>query len=166
MNKLTKIVIMLIATILITCSPVYAEDALTRGVNSYSHATIEQLRKVTKGTRFEGYEQVILDTEKANDVNAFFILAVAVEETSMGCAGTGLSRNNAYGLTSVSGGYAYYNDIGESIRAFGSNIKNVHFNNGRYTIAGIGKVYCPSNWSEWATQVENNINNLYYKMLG
>lgn len=165
MNKFTKIVIMLIATILITCSPVNADTTLTRGVNSYSHATVAQLRKVTKGTRFEGYEQVILETEKANDVNAFFILAVAKEETSLGCAGTGLSRNNAYGLTSSKGGYAYYDSIGESIRAFGSNIKNVHFKNGRYTISSIGKVYCPGNWSQWSSEVENNINDLYYEML-
>jgi hypothetical protein len=143
--------------------PVKANE-LTKGINSYSFATVEQLQKVTVGTRLYGYEQVILDTEKANDVNAIFILAVAQTETGFGMAGVGKSRNNAFGLTSSKGGYAYYNNIGESIKAFGSNIKNVHFNNGRYTLGQINSVYCPGN-SNWAKSVDNNINSVYNKMI-
>ena len=159
--------IMVLITIAITiCSSmfVYAGN-LTKGVNSYSNATIAQLQKVTKGTGLYGYEQVILDVEKEYQVNAFFILGVAQKETSLGTTGTGKSKNNAFGLTSTRGGYATYSNIGESVRAFGKNIRRVHFNNGRYTIPKIAKVYCPGNWSNWSNSVENNINSLYKKML-
>lgn len=138
---------------------------LTRGVNSYSNATIEQLQKITKNTNMYGYEQIILDTEKEYQVNALFILAVAQKETSFGNAGVGKSRNNAFGLTSKKGGYAYYDNIGESIKSFGGNIKRVHFNNNRYTIPEIGKVYCPGNYKSWSKSIENNINNIYFEML-
>lgn len=143
--------------------PVYA-GTLTKGVNSYSNVTIGQLQKITKGTPLYGYEQTILNTEKKYQVNAFFILAVAQNETSFGRTGVGKSRNNAFGLTSRKGGYAYYNNIGESVAAFGSNIKNVHFNNGRYTLPQINSVYCPGN-KNWAKSIENNINSIYNKMI-
>lgn len=163
MNKLFKVVVALIATT-ITCVTVSAGEPLVKGVNSYSNATIADLQKVTKGTGLYGYEQVILDTEKEFQVNAFFILAVAQAETSLGTAGTGVSKNNAFGLTKRGGGYATYNNIGESIKAFGGNIKRVHFNNGRYTIPAIARVYCPPNAAQWSTKVVNNINSLYDKM--
>lgn len=158
-----KRIICLLFILSLCQSTAYAAN-LTKGINSYSYATIEQLKKVTSNTPLQGYEQVILDTEKANDVNALFILAVAQTETGFGKTGTGKSRNNAFGLTSVKGGYAYYNNIGESVRAFGKNIKNVHFSNGRYTLPQINSVYCPSNLS-WAKSVENNINSVYNKMI-
>jgi len=158
-----KKIICLLFIISLFQSKAYAAN-LTKGINSYSYASIEQLQKVTKGTPLYGYEQTILDTEKANDVNALFILAVAQTETGFGTTGTGKSRNNAFGLTSVKGGYAYYDNIGDSIKAFGRNIKNVHFNNGRFTLQQINSVYCPDN-SNWAKSVETNINSVYSKML-
>ena len=134
---------------------------LTRGINSYSYATVTDLQKVTKGTRLYGYEQQIINVERKYQVNAFFILAVANVETGMGNAGVGLSRNNCFGMRGNSDFY-YYNNPGQSVDAFGSLISNFYFANGRYTAYQIGQWYCDT---YWASKVTNEIDRLYYNMI-
>jgi len=138
---------------------VYASNPV-RGVNSYSGCTVSDLRKITVGTKMEGYEQTILDVEKEYQINAFFICSVALTETAMGKTGVGASRNNLFGMRGSKGFY-YYNNAGESIRAFGSCIYRVYWKNNRKTLPRIAEWYCDR---AWAKTVENNINFLYNKM--
>lgn len=162
MNK--KIIILLATLILVISSNIsaFAGTNLVKGVNSYSNATIEQLQKITKGTPMYGCEQVILDTEKQNDLNAIFICAVAETETSMGLAGVGRSHlNNLFG-TRNKYGWIYYSNPSESIKAFGSMINRIYFGNGLYSLSAIGNKYCGG---DWANKVERNINKLYNQML-
>lgn len=133
---------------------------LTRGINSYSYATVTDLQKVTKGTRLYGYEEKIIEVERKYQVNAFFILAVANVETGMGCAGVGSSRNNCFGMKGGSG-FRYFDNPGQSVEAFGELISRKYFGNGRYTAYSIGQWYCDT---YWATKVTNEIDRLYYKM--
>lgn len=156
---------MIVSTLLIWNTSPASAGELTKGVNSYSNATIAQIQKVTAGTSLSGYEQVILDTEAKYDVNAIFILAVAQTETSMGLAGVGRKhKNNLFGITNGSG-FATYSNPGESVEAFGALISNYYFSNGKYSLAEIGSKYCPATYSEWAKKVEQNINSIYQKML-
>jgi beta-N-acetylglucosaminidase len=160
-NLITKVAVSVIMCLSLIINVQARELPLTRGINSYSNATIEDIQKITAGTRLSGYEQVILDTEREYEVNAFFILAVAQAETGFGNAGVGRSRNNCFGTTDGHG-YAYYSNTGESVKAFGSNIKRNYFDKGLYTLPKIGAKYCTS--YGWAKTVENNINSIYNKM--
>lgn len=145
------------------CQPTFAGDnEIVKGVNSYSNATTSDLYKVTKGTRMEGYEQTILDTESEYGVNALFIIAVAKTETSMGMAGVGRAhKNNLFGMAGRRGFISYVSP-GDSIQAFGKLIKTRYFANGRYSLSQIGAIYAAD--GNWAQKVENNINIVYDKM--
>lgn len=157
-----KVLLLTLLTIAL-CQTAYAENgSIVKGVNSYSNATVSDLYKVTKGTRMEGYEQTILDTESTYGVNALFIIAVAQTETSMGLAGVGRAhKNNLFGMTG-NGGFISYESPGDSIQAFGKLINTRYFAKGRYSLGQIGAVYAAD--SNWALKVESNINNVYNKM--
>ena len=137
---------------------VYAQPV--KGVNSYSNLTVAELQTLTKGTPMAGTEQVILEVEKQYQINAFFILAVANQETSMGRAGVGASRNNLFGMRG-SNGFYWYDTPAESIRAFGACIYRVYWRNGRKTLPKIAEWYCDSSW---AIEVEKNIDYLYRRL--
>lgn len=164
--SLLMLVLVMVLTMLVSTITTVSAGAgtLVKGINSYSNASVEQLRKVTKGTRLSGYEQTILDAEKKYDVNALFICAVAKVETGMGNAGTGKSKNNAFGLTNGSG-YARYDNIGVSVQEFARIINTKYFKNGKYTAYQIGNMYCPSNPSSWASKVDSALTELYKKCL-
>lgn len=153
--------ILLCASMFISTQAVLAGEVV-KGINSYSKASIEQLQKITKGTRLAGYEQVILDTEQQYDVNAMFICAVAKVETGLGNAGVGKSRNNAFGLTKGSG-YATYDNIGISVQEFGRIISSKYFKNRKYTASQVGAMYCPSNPGSWASKVDSTLTDLCSK---
>jgi|GEM_PF-2161679 len=162
--SLLMLVLVMVLTVLVSTITTVSAGTLVKGINSYSNASVEQLRKVTKGTRLSGYEQTILDAEKKYDVNALFICAVAKVETGMGNAGTGKSKNNAFGLTNGSG-YARYDNIGVSVQEFARIINTKYFKNGKYTAYQIGNMYCPSNPSSWASKVDSALTELYKKCL-
>jgi len=134
---------------------------VVRGVNSYSNCTAADLRKITAGTKLQGYEQTILDVEKRYQINAFFICAVANQETQMGLTGVGADRNNLFGMRG-SDGFFYYSNAGESVESFGRCIYNLYWANGRKTLPRIAEWYCDPSWAYY---VENSINYLYYKMI-
>lgn len=153
-----KKVISILAAIVLSTSMVWAKPV--KGVNSYSGCTVEELRKITKGTPMQGCEQVILDIEKEYQINAFFTCAVALTETGMGKTGVGASQNNLFGMRGSKGFY-WYDSPEESIRAFGGCIYRVYWKNGRKTLPRIAEWYCDSSW---AKTVERNINYLYGKV--
>jgi len=162
MKLVTKVTSMILAVLMLTTNIFAAEEGqkLTKGINSYSYATVADLQKVTSGTRLYGYEEKIIEMERTYQVNAFFILAVANVETGMGCAGVGRSRNNCFGMKGGSG-FQSFENTGQSVEAFCKLIANKYFANGRYTAYQIGQWYCDT---YWATKVTDEIDNLYYKM--
>ncbi len=162
-NFILTVMATIIALLTFSTTTMAAEEGhqLTRGINSYSYATVSDLQKVTKGTRLYGYEEKIIEMERQYQVNAFFILAVANVETGMGCAGVGKSRNNCFGMKGGSTGFQCFDNTGQSVEAFCKLIANKYFVNGRYTAHSIGQWYCDT---YWATKVTDEIDNLYYKM--
>ena len=66
MKNIVKVMSMVLAVMMFSTNTINifaAEDGheLTRGINSYSYATVADLQKVTSGTRLYGYEEKIID---------------------------------------------------------------------------------------------------------
>ena len=57
--SLLMLVLVMALTVLVSTITTVSAGTLVKGINSYSNASVEQLRKVTKGTRLSGDEQTI-----------------------------------------------------------------------------------------------------------
>lgn len=123
-----------------------------------SNLTEEQIEYILEGTYLEGTGWAFKEIEDTYGVNAVFALSVAETETTFGRYGVAQSHNNAFGLTSIYGGFEYFDSLEESILYFGAYIPRVHWNNGRYYIGDIAPIYCDY---EWGDKVEGSLEYWY-----
>ena len=117
-------------------------------VKGKSGLTKEDLDYILAGTPMKDCADEMLLIEEKYNVNAFFTSAVAQAETQRGLTGTGKSKNNAFGITSKSGGYRTFNSLGDSVIEFGGMIDRVYFSRGLTTVKQVHSLYTSSpNWS-------------------
>lgn len=123
-----------------------------------SNLTEEEIEYILDGTYLEGTAWAFKEIEDTYGVNAIFALSVAETETTFGRYGVAQSHNNAFGLTSTSGGFMYFDNLADSVLYFGAYIPRVHWKNGRYYIGDIAPAYCDY---EWGDKVESSLEHWY-----
>ena len=128
-----------------------------------SNLTLEQVEILLSGSPMSGHGQAVLDIETKYNVNAFFTVSVAQNETQRGKTGTGASKKNPFGITQSGGGYRTFNSYSDAIYSFGDIMNRLYIPNGRTTIEKVNEIYCPGN-SEWGRSVRTIMNNYYKKL--
>ena len=131
-------------------------------VKGKSGLTKEDLDYILAGSPMKNCAKEVLQVEEKYNVNAFFTISVAQAETQRGLTGTGKSKNNAFGITSKSGGYRTFNNLGESVIEFGGMIERVYFSRGLDTVEKIHTLYTSS--PNWSTNVKKIMNNTLTKI--
>ena len=128
-----------------------------------SNLTLKQVESLLEGSPMSGHGQAILDIEEKYNVNAFFTISVAQNETQRGKTGTGASKKNPFGITQRGNGYRTFSSYSEAIYSFGDIMNRLYIPKGRTTIETVNEIYCPGN-SGWGRNVRT-IMNSYYKKL-
>lgn len=123
-----------------------------------SNLTEEEIEYILDETYLEGTGWAFKYIEDTYNVNAIFALSVAETETTFGQYGVAESHNNAFGLTSSSGEFMYFDSLANSVLYFGAYIPRVHWNNNRYYVGDIAPVYCDYEWGE---KVEDSLEHWY-----
>lgn len=134
------------------------------GVTGKSGLTKEDLDYLLAGSRMADCSDEVLKIEKENNVNAFFTISVAQAETQRGKTGTGKSKNNAYGITSTSGGYRTFGSLADSVIEFGGMMERMYISKGRNTVAKVHAIYTDS--PNWAGNVNTIMNKELAKIKG
>lgn len=129
-----------------------------------SNLTVPIINKLLENTPMKGTGKAIIDVEVKYNVNAFFTLAVAKQESGFGGKPGEIAyeKRNAYSLNAVDKSprkSAYtYGSYSENIHAFGELISRKYFGEGRKDLTSINDLYCSS--KDWAGQVNNHMNKL------
>lgn len=112
---------------------------------------IKTLKKAFKGysgnSELINNAQAFLDMQNRYHVNALFAAAVSITETSAGRAGNATNgANNWFNIRGTNTTWAQYSSPKEGIMKFGWQIAEggYYFTSGNYSVATIGKVYCPN----------------------
>lgn len=145
---------------------------------------LETLKKAlaggySKSEKLVANAQAFLDMQEKYKVNAIFAAAVSITETGAGRAGNAINGcRNWFNITGANGphktvtnkyGETYHWRIYESdhagIAAFGNLIANgsYYYTQGNYTVADIGKIYCP-NTAVHPTQADDWIESTLAQM--
>lgn len=157
----TTEVIIIEPTVEATSEQIIEQLPIVRSYNTSikSNLTEEEIEYILQGTYLEGTGWAFKKIEDTYNVNVVFALSVAETETTFGKFGVAQSYNNAFGLTSINGGYLYFDSIEDSILYFGEYIPRVMWNNhGVYYIGDIAPLYCDE---EWGYKVEGSLDYWY-----
>lgn len=131
-------------------------------VKGKSGLTKEDLDYILAGSPMKNCAEAVLLVEEKYNVNAFFTVSVAQAETQRGLTGTGKSKNNAFGITSASGGYRKFNSLSDSVIEFGGMIDRVYFSRGLDTVEKVHSIYTSS--PNWSTNVKKIMNDTLAKI--
>ena len=129
-------------------------DLIVDTRQSDSELIIDDIATLKKA--FKGYSgnseliknaQAFLDMQNEYHVNALFAAAVSITETSAGRAGNAINgANNWFNIRGTNTTWAQYSSPKEGIMRFGWQIAEggYYFTAGNYSVATIGRVYCPN----------------------
>lgn len=138
-------------------NPVY--NVAVKGKSGLTKADLDY---ILAGSPMKNCAEAVLSVEEKYNVNAFFTVSVAQAETQRGLTGTGKSKNNAFGITSTSGGYRTFNSLSDSVIEFGGMIERVYFSRGLDTVEKVHSIYTSS--PNWSTNVKKIMNDTLAKI--
>lgn len=127
---------------------------ISRKVTVPSNLSVDDMKKITKGTNLESTSEAIISVEKEYGINSFFTYAVAALESSYGNSNIARDRNNLFGMNAVDANpnLAFgYDSKASSIKDFGKRIHKYYTSAGRTSIDSINDKY--SSDKEWHNKV-------------
>lgn len=137
-----------------------------------SGSTIEHMRRALKGTGLYDDAQSFVDAETLYGVNAFFLAALAAQESSWGTSSRAISQNNLTGhaVYDSNAKGSYFNSRYESVLNTAHLIKEEYLTPGGSSYNGlsvvdVNKRYCfledrvtiDYNWSSKITQIAEDL---------
>lgn len=128
-------------------------------ISKVSNLTEEQYYVLTKGTWWEGHEQVLIDLEKNYGINAFYAMSVSTLESGHGTSERAYSRNNYYGAEVPT----YFESLYDNTMYFGDFQSRLYVSEGLVSVWQIGPKYCPPN-RNWESYVANSMVELLSKV--
>ena len=144
----------------------------SHNVTLKSNATLSHMQRALKGTHLYDYSGAFVDAEIKYGVNAFFIAAIAAQESSWGNSDRAQNQNNLTGhavYDSLSRG-SYFNSGYESIMCTAKLLKENYLTIGGANYNGLSVVdvnenYCLLNDRkttdyQWSKDVSNIANDL------
>lgn len=118
-------------------------------VKIVSNATLEHMQRALSGTGLYQDCQSFIDAEKTYGVNAFFIAAIAAQESGWGTSDRAIYQNNLTGhaVYNSSARGTYFNSRYESIMDTAELLKNEYLTPGGsyyngHSIVDVNKKYC------------------------
>lgn len=128
-------------------------------ISKVSNLTEDQYYVLTKGTWWEGHEQVLIDLEKNYSINAFYAMSVSTLESGHGTSERAYNRNNYYGAEVPT----YFESLYDNTMYFGDFQNRLYVAEGLVSVWQIGPKYCPPN-RNWESYVANNMTELLNKV--
>lgn len=119
---------------------------------------IRKINNYLSNTPLAGYAQTFLDAGKASNVDPYFIVAIAREESGAGTSPLARNNNNLFGRKAKGGGWASYSSKEAGIYNEASYLAQVYIDVGLTTISSIGAKYCEG--GAWAGKIISHRNNL------
>lgn len=129
-------------------------------VSKVSNLTEEQYYILTKGTWWEGHEQVLIDLEKRYSINAFYAMSVSTLESGHGKSDRAYERKNFYGAEVPT----YFESLYDNTMYFGDFQNRLYISEGLISVWQIGPKYCPPN-RNWEAYVSNSMAELLNKVV-
>ena len=127
-------------------------------ITKLSNLSVDELKIITPGTRFVGYEEELLGLEKEYNVNVIFAMANSIQECGWLETTSYTVQNNYFGLK----GRDPFDSMYDCLKYYFYLI-DVHYVNkrGLSTIVDIQPVYCPDDetWDEDITRIGNVLIN-------
>jgi hypothetical protein len=117
-----------------------------------SGLSLDELKKLTRGTGLEGTEEAFLTIEVTNNVNALFALSVAKLESASGNSALARNQNNLFGFRGHSGWMSFKTKT-DSVIFFGRLIESNYVGKGFDTVDKIGPRYAEGS-TTWAEKVK------------
>ena len=146
-----KIVTTLLCSVMLLCNAAYGFSQ-NYDVRTKSDITAEQLDAKLEN-RLKGCGQYFVDAQEKYGINAEFLAAIAIHESSNGKSAAARRKNNFFGLMGKKGQLSF-DTPEECIMTAANNLtksNGYYFGRGRYTISSIGKRYASD--KKWSSRI-------------
>lgn len=118
---------------------------------------VSTINNFLAGYPLAGYGQVFLDAGKKYNVDPYFLVAIATEESGRGTSSLARNQNNLFGRKGGSG-WASYPSKENGIWNEAEYISTVYLNQGLTSIESIGHKYCEGN--SWASLIRGHLGRI------
>lgn len=126
-------------------------------VSDSDSTIVATIDKFLAGYPLAGSGQTFLDAGKQYNVDPYFLVAIATEESGRGTSGLARSQNNFFGRKS-GGGWASYTSKSAGITNEAQYISEIYLNVGLNNIDSIGRKYCEGN--AWANKIRGHLADI------
>lgn len=129
-----------------------------------SNLSKKQISEILEGTDLQVLADSYYDMERKYNVNAFFLMALNIEESGYGTSTLAQEKNNLGGVRARDGQWQSFDDWEHSLEYIASLVDEMYLNeNGPYynglSIYAVNVKYCTGD--KWA----NNLNTIAYELM-
>lgn len=148
-----KLITTLLCLVIVLCNAAYGFSQ-NFDVRTKSDITAEQLNarfEKKEDSKLKDTGKYFIEAQEKYGVNAEFLAALAIHESACGTSSLARRKNNFFGLKGRRG-WSSFNSPEECIMYAANNLAKAdgfYFARKKYTIASIGKTYCPKNTKHW-----------------
>lgn len=152
-----KLITTFLCLVMVLCNAAYGFSQ-NFDVRTKSDITAEQLNarfEEKEDSRLKGTGKYFIEAQEKYGINAEFLAAIAIHESANGTSSLARRKNNFFGLRGKKG-WSSFDSPEECIMYAANNLTKpggFYFARKKYTIASIGKTYCPTKTSEWRNSI-------------
>ena len=161
---MTKLITTILCFVMVLCNAAYGFSH-DFDVRTKSDVTAEQLDakfESKEGSKLKGTGKYFIEAQEKYGINAEFLAAIAMHESAIGTSAMARRKNNLFGLRGNKG-WLSFESPEECIMYAANNLAKpggFYFARKKYTIASIGKTYCPSNTSKWRSCIISHMKSI------